>query len=451
MPTQSNRTSLWRTPPRVNGKGASGNRHVLGKSQVVLPTYKGSHIDIEIFAGAGGLTLGLSAAGLAPDHVFEIDKHCYATLQHNSQGSRPRITAEIHQQDVAKVKWSQFTQPVRLLTGGPPCQPFSHGGKHLADQDDRNQFPATLRAVRQLRPAVVLLENVPGLVRDAFAPYLDYITRQLEYPSLEPNRGETWEEHDERLQRRQKSPKHIPEYNVHRWILNVADYGIAQARVRVFLLAIRTGLPSIGIPPATHSRAALLEYQKSGAYWRERGLPVRERREWPRRVHGLSNGLSTDYLPWVTVRDALVGLSLPATEDIEGNNHWLIPGARLYRGHSGSELDWPAKTIKAGVHGVAGGENVLLLDNQQHRYFTLREMARLQGFPDDYYFKGPRSRIIGQIGNAVPCDLAQIIGEWLKPMLRKIDLDDALDAECGKRHSSSGDQEYFGERLGSIS
>jgi len=77
-------------------------------------------------------------------------------------------------------------------------------------------------------------------------------------------------------------------------------------------------------------------------------------------------------------------------------------------------LDWPAKTIKAGVHGVAGGENVLLLDNGRHRYFTLREMARLQGFPDDYDFTGPRSRIIGQIGNAVPVELARILGERLK-------------------------------------
>jgi DNA (cytosine-5)-methyltransferase 1 len=66
---------------------------------------------------------------------------------------------------------------------------------------------------------------------------------------------------------------------------------------------------------------------------------------------------------------------------------------------------------------VAGGENVLLLDNRTHRYFTLREMARLQCFPDDYHFTGPRSRIIGQIGNAVPVELGRVLGEALKPAL----------------------------------
>ena len=127
------------------------------------PVASKQHIDIELFAGAGGLTLGLTNAGLSPDHLFELDEHCCATLRHNSGGSNPRITAEIHQEDVAEVDWSRFAEPVRLLSAGPPCQPFSHGGKHLADRDDRNQFPATLRAVRELKPAIVLLENVSGL------------------------------------------------------------------------------------------------------------------------------------------------------------------------------------------------------------------------------------------------------------------------------------------------
>lgn len=403
--------------PRANGKRVNGKRHAL-RSQLSLPLAKGHQIDIELFAGAGGLTLGLTEAGLSPDHLFELDKHCCGTLRHNSRGANPRIVGQIHQEDVAEVDWSRFTEPVRLLSAGPPCQPFSHGGKHLADRDDRNQFPATLRAVRDLRPAIVLLENVPGLVRDSFLPYLDYIMRQLEYPSLRPRRNELWDEHDERLLRRDKSRRHDPEYHVQRWILNAADYGVAQARVRVFLVATRADLPPVEVPAPTHSRAALLNHQKSGEYWRERELPARRRKEWPRRVHGQSNRLGPDYLPWVTVRDELQGLPPPPPDDLEDNNHWLIPGARLYKRHSGSELDWPAKTIKAGVHGVAGGENVLLLGGRSYRYFTLREMARLQGFPDDFYFTGPRSRIIGQIGNAVPCGLARAIGEQLKDALR---------------------------------
>ena len=94
-------------------------------------------------------------------------------------------------------------------------------------------------------------------------------------------------------------------------------------------------------------------------------------------------------------------------------NHWRIPGARSYPGHSGSRMDWPAKTIKAGVHGVPGGENTIVEDNGAFRYFTLRETARIQTFPDTHFFEGARIHVTRQIGNAVPCDLAAAVGRPL--------------------------------------
>ena len=87
-------------------------------------------------------------------------------------------------------------------------------------------------------------------------------------------------------------------------------------------------------------------------------------------------------------------------------NHWIIPGAREYLGHSGSTLDWPSKTIKAGVHGVPGGENTILDNDGVFRYYTLREAARIQTFPDQHFFKGARIHVTRQLGNAVPCLLA---------------------------------------------
>lgn len=370
------------------------------------------HIDIELFAGAGGLTLGLSSAGVAPDHLFEQERNCCATLHYNATGERPFIVGRIHREDVGKVDWSTFREQVRLLSGGPPCQPFSLAGKHLADRDDRNQFPATLRAVRELHPAAVLLENVPGLLRQPFKPYVEYVLRQLECPSLAPHPGELWDQHDARLQRHQASRGYSPEYHVRAWVLNAANHGVAQARVRVFFVATRAEFAPVERPLPTHGRDALVAYQESGAYWLERGLPQKVWSEWPRRLQGEEPLSERLHLPWRTVRDALDGLDSPSLEE-NGGGHWLIPGARLYRRHSGSELDWPAKTIKAGVHGVAGGENVLLLDDGSHRYFTIREMARLQGFPDDYLFMGPRSRVIGQIGNAVPCALGKVVGRMV--------------------------------------
>jgi DNA (cytosine-5)-methyltransferase 1 len=81
-------------------------------------------------------------------------------------------------------------------------------------------------------------------------------------------------------------------------------------------------------------------------------------------------------------------------------------------------LDWPSKTIKAGVHGVPGGENTISLDDGSFRYFTLRETARVQGFPDKYIFEGARIHVTRQIGNAVPCPLAAAVGEALMDLLK---------------------------------
>lgn len=371
-------------------------------------------LHVELFAGAGGLTLGLTEAGFPPHHLYELNKHSCATLRHNTK----HVSGQIHEDDVSTVNWSQLKAPVHLLSGGPPCQPFSFAGKHLADRDGRNQFPAAMRALRELRPSILLLENVPGLMRVSFKPYLDYILRQLECPTVAPRHGELWDAHDARIQRKQRGRAYEPEYRVQCWVMNAADYGTAQVRVRVFLVASKADLPPPHKPAPTHSRAALKELQTQGDYWSGRGLPKLEREVWPIRQHGQSARLgAADHEPWVTVRDALAGLPDPPPDEDAGDNHWMIPGARLYRRHSGSELDWPAKTVKAGVHGVAGGENVLLLDDGSHRYLTLREMARLQGFPDDYIFKGPRSRIIGQIGNAVPCALGRLLGIAIRASL----------------------------------
>jgi DNA (cytosine-5)-methyltransferase 1 len=74
-------------------------------------------------------------------------------------------------------------------------------------------------------------------------------------------------------------------------------------------------------------------------------------------------------------------------------------------------LDWPAKSVKAGVHGVPGGEHIVVADDGSIRYMSVRECARLQGFPDDYVFVGPRSETMRQIGNAVPVALGQVMAE----------------------------------------
>ena len=94
------------------------------------------------------------------------------------------------------------------------------------------------------------------------------------------------------------------------------------------------------------------------------------------------------------------------------------PGARSYAGHTGSPLDEPAKTLKAGDHGVPGGENMLARVDGSVRYFTVREAARLQTFPDSYTFCGAWTEAMRQLGNAVPVRLAEVVASSVAETLQ---------------------------------
>ena len=122
--------------------------------------------------------------------------------------------------------------------------------------------------------------------------------------------------------------------------------------------------------------------------------------------------------PWLTVRDAIGDLPPPAKrEKIVG--HWQHPGARAYPNHTGSCLDEPAKALKAGDHGVPGGENMLADRKGCVRYFTIREMARLQGFPDDFVISGSWKAATRQLGNAVPPSIRELIDKTVMKVIRK--------------------------------
>jgi len=370
-------------------------------------------VDMNLFAGAGGLAVGLVSAGFGPLEMYEVRQATCDTLRHNTgPGDKQTIVGVVHKADVTTVDWRKLRKPVRLLAGGAPCQPFSLAGKKLAEDDGRNLFPEFLRAVRLLRPSAVLLENVQGLLREAVWPYFTYILEQLETPSLAPRRSETWRDHRRRLQQHRKSLRYRPDYLVQWRLVDAADYGVPQNRKRVVIVATQHELGHYRFAEPTHSRKALLSAQSRRDYWDERDVPGPSELPTDPGTDGL--------LPWVTVRDALRGLGDPSqSEDRAEANHWVIPGARSYPGHSGSTMDWPAKTIKAGVNGVAGGENTILTDDGNLRYMTLREAARLQSFPDTHYFLGPRSEVTRQIGNAVPPKLATALAKPLVALLEQ--------------------------------
>jgi len=380
---------------------------------------------VELFAGAGGLALGISKAGFTPAAVIEWDRWCCDTLREN----RMRRVAHLSkwplpiESDIRSVDFKDFEGRVELVSGGPPCQPFSLGGKHRANDDARDMWPEAVRAVREIRPEAFIFENVKGLTRNNFATYFSYILLQLHYPSLARKGAEDWNGHYDRLQRHHTGgPSRKEEYRVVAKLLNAADYGVPQRRERVVFVGFRA---DIGVdwafPAPTHSQAALLWQQcKTGEYWDRHRVARKERKiEAGKHVRGMLLDGVAGAEPWRTVRDAIGDLPDPEKQGAELSlNHRFQAGARSYPGHTGSPLDEPAKTLKAGVHGVPGGENMLLKPDGSVRYFTVRESARLQTFPDDYYFHGSWSETMRQLGNAVPVTLSAFIARNVAKHLR---------------------------------
>ncbi|MFH7324854.1 DNA cytosine methyltransferase [Aeromicrobium sp. JJY06] len=387
---------------------------------------------VELFAGAGGLALGGEAAGFHPEVVVEWDRWACDTVRQNKAAGYPLVGPwRVHEGDVRNVDWSEVTD-VDVVTGGPPCQPFSMGGKARAADDKRDMFPAAIDVIRRLQPKAFILENVRGLTRTAFANYFSYIQLQLAHPELVSREGESWLDHYHRLQAEHTTASADGlHYKVVPTLVNAADYGVPQQRHRVFIVGFRSDLDAEwSFPAESHSFDALLYDQwVTGAYWERHKVAKRNREPLsPRlvnRVAALRDVLDPAELgePWQTVRDAISDLPTPTLNGSRKfKNHVLQPGARSYPGHTGSPIDLPSKALKAGGHGVPGGENMLRRPDGSIRYFTVRESARLQTFPDDYELHGAWGEAMRQLGNAVPVLLAQKVGQSVAQHLQHADM-----------------------------
>jgi DNA (cytosine-5)-methyltransferase 1 len=414
---------------------------------------------VELFAGGGGLAMAVHNAGFHPLFVNEYATRAWQTLRDNGailrdatdtslpgpgRGRRGRRAEgwPLVAGDVRDIPSFEFLRDaeVDVLAGGPPCQPFSLGGAHKGTEDKRNMFPEMFRAIRDMRPKAVICENVRGLLRPSFREYFDYIKREMELPFVRRKEGATWKEHDEVLQKEIANESTDPSerYVVTHVPVNAADYGVPQIRQRVILVAFRADLGvdwDKHMPRPYFSEAALADSMWCGDYWERHGIG--EGSEVYRRVMDAlprpllvggdgPKGFGTR--PWRTLRDAIAGI-----DENEGNplpevpveavrdklivggvsDHRGWPGARVYAGHTPNLLDRPAKTVKAGVHGVPGGESVLRLDDPTfdgdgYRYMTVRETARVMTFPDDWALAGPRGEQMRQLGNAVPVRLGEV-------------------------------------------
>lgn len=375
---------------------------------------------LELFSGVGGLAKGLERSGFKHLQFVEHNKHAYASLCHNFEAEKV-FFGDIRDFDLARVN------DIDIVAGGPPCQPFSLGGKHKADRDSRDMFPHAIRAIERLRPKAFIFENVKGLLRQTFSDYFKYILLRLSYPGFSTEDALDWRQQLSTLQNISRFSCTGTTYNVQFKLINAANYGVPQTRERVVIVGIRSDLNcSWKFPPETHSADRLLwDMHVTGEYWERHGISKSERSSVDPSMESKIDRLVKKYgmfepalMPWRTVQDVLGDLPDPIS------NHGLCDhvfrdGARSYPGHTGSVLDLPAKTIKAGDHGVPGGENMLRFPNGQVRYLTVLEAKRLQTFPDDFVVKGGWGESMRQIGNAVPVLLAEIMGHELMKTLNR--------------------------------
>lgn len=367
---------------------------------------------VELFAGAGGLALGAEKAGFDTLATLEWNRWACDTMRENKAAGHELVKNwDIHQGDVRDFDWSTLSEDVDLVSGGPPCQPFSAGGRGKSVDDERDMFPATAEVLAALRPRAFLIENVRGLTRQSFQDYYEYVLRRLATPELTAQRDEAWFDHLDRL--RKAKVGGTLHYDVYPTLLDAADFGVPQQRHRVFMVGFRSDLGvNWAFPEPTHSRGALIRSQwVTREYWDKHQVAKSQRPDAPSpAMVARASSLDESEQGWRTLRDALGGLPEPTSKAAKAfRNHEFQPGARIYKGHTGSPLDAPAKTLKAGGHGVPGGENMIRFHDGSVRYLTIRESARVQTFPDDYELHGAWGEAMRQLGNAVPVDLAETV------------------------------------------
>lgn len=312
---------------------------------------------VDLFSGAGGLSLGLEAAGIESVCAVEIMKDAAATYS----ALFPR--AVVHNCDIAEVDFHAY-RGVDVVAGGPPCQPFSVGGLRRGQQDQRDFLPEFVRAVLEIQPRAFIMENVPGLI--SFAPYLRSVLAPLFdlYKVSEPQ------------------------------VVNAADYGVPQSRRRLVIIGNREGVefkmppgsPNAHVPAGSVLTATPLGESNPSKIIFAKNPDLR-----PNPYHGhLFNGGG---------RAIQLDKPSPTILASAGGNktHFLDLEDRIPAYH--------AHLARGGA--VATGEL------QGARRITVAESAALQSFPSGMTFAGRRSSQYTQVGNAVPPKLAQAVSEEL--------------------------------------
>ncbi|MFN5991732.1 MAG: DNA cytosine methyltransferase [Dolichospermum sp.] len=365
----------------------------------------GKAISISLFTGAYGLDLGLEQEGFHTVTVVEKDCDATKTITLNrpflQESAIPREIQNVSSQELLQEGGRVFNlgralQPgeVDLVTGGPPCQPFSTAGKRGSVMDPRGSlFMDFIRIVKEVQPRFFLMENVKGLL-SAPLRHRPINQRGKDYPPLEPD-----EMPGSALKVVLSEMKNIG-YNVVYNLLEAADYGVPQNRERVIFIGSRDGeTPTFPIP----------KYCQDGKI-----LP-----KWRTLKDALTALVDTEVEFMSYAESRLKYLRL-----LEAGQNWKHLPEELkqeamggaYNSGGGKvgfyrRLSWdkPSPTITTSPHQKATD----MCHPVELRSLTVRESARIQTFPDDWIFYGSVSSKYKQIGNAVPVLLAKEIGSYL--------------------------------------
>jgi len=319
------------------------------------------------------------------------------------------------------------------------CQAWSTAGKRLGAFDERNGWPWTLDVVDKIQPKWVLGENVTGLINhqsecqvvtgkvrtgEALDLFQDDVDEsQVGLPPPEDCPGCYWE--------RVVLPEFRKRYAFVSWkVMNCANYGVAQRRERVILLA---GPEEIPWPEPTHSVEAL-SYDKwvDGSYWARHGIAPPTQSTWSlgesfkssskwspaEKAGGTQRGACA---PWVTVREVFKDLP-PYTAGYAGlwvEPHQLVRTAK-FRGTEDVAMnpDLPSDTVTCRRGGAKTNDALIWDEDGKLRYLTIPEVAAIQAFPVDHPWQGSKSAKYKQVGNAVPPPLAEVLGRAIGERLR---------------------------------
>jgi DNA (cytosine-5)-methyltransferase 1 len=318
---------------------------------------------VELFAGAGGMAIGVHRAGFEILDLVELNEACCETLRANADHMGWKDPRDIVARDVRQLDFTSYRGAIALLTAGAPCQPFSHGGRRKGHHDERDMLPQVVRVIAQCQPRAFVVENVRGLLFKDSIDYLESIVARLRNPTVDDPSVRGCED----LYHYAAPPMSAEDdYRVEYRLLNAADYGLGQYRPRLFIVGVAQDEANFVWPRGTHSRASLIEDLRGDRYWHDHPEAPKAARTRARALLPRTE-LNRDGPRWRTLRDLVIDLGHPAASlrEAEDPAHLFVPGARLYGKHTGSRIDWVSKTVKAGVHGSPGGEHIVVTTDKR--------------------------------------------------------------------------------------